>query len=194
MNLEKIKPWNWFKHEDVHPHTSAQVPVARQDTKPSPMPAGANSLMRLHREVDRLFDDTFSAFGFPSLRMSSPGRDWLRESFQESDYRPLIDVSGNDNGYEVTLDVPGMSESDLAIEVNGDVLTISGQKEESNESKDRQYYRMERSYGAFQRTLALPDDADSSDIRARLHDGVLTLDIPRRAIDPAKVKRISISS
>ena len=109
-------------------------------------------------------------------------------------YRPQVDVSGDEKQYEITLDVPGLSEGDLAIEVKGDVLTVRGEKEEKHEQKDKQFYRVERSYGSFLRTLSLPGDANADDILARLKDGVLTLTIPRNPSEQADVKRISISS
>ena len=66
--------------------------------------------------------------------------------------------------------------------------------EERNESKDRQYYRVERSYGSFQRTLALPDNANADEIRAGFDRGVLRLEIPRRSGSSSGVRRIAISA
>jgi len=109
-------------------------------------------------------------------------------------YRPQIDVSGDDKHYEIKLDVPGMSESDLSIEVRDDLLLISGEKREDSEDKGKHYYRVERSYGAFQRTLALPDDANADEIDARLEKGVLRLEIPRRESSAQKVRRIDIAT
>jgi HSP20 family protein len=80
-----------------------------------------------------------------------------------------------------------LAESDLSLEVKDDVLTIKGQKEEH-------YYRVERSYGWFQRTLALPDDAIGDEIKADLDKGVLRLEIPRCEIANQQVKRISINA
>ena len=90
--------------------------------------------------------------------------------------------------------MPGLTEDDLSIEVKGDMLVITGEKEEKNEQTDKQFYRVERSYGVFQRTLSLPADTMSEDIHAQLKDGVLTLAIPRSRADQAGVKRIAISS
>ena len=75
-----------------------------------------------------------------------------------------------------------------------DLLLIKGQKEEHSEDRGKHYYRMERSYGSFQRTLSLPDDADASEIRANLAKGVLKIEIPRRAAATEEIKRIPISS
>jgi HSP20 family protein len=87
-----------------------------------------------------------------------------------------------------------LAESDLSLEVKDDVLTIKGQKEAHSKDKDKHYYRVERSYGSFQRTLALPDDAIGDEIKANLDKVVLRLEIPRRETANQQVKRISINA
>lgn len=188
MDLEKLKPWNWFKHEEGA-NGGQQIPVSREDADSMPLGRGG-SLMSLHRDMDRWFEDAFKSFGMPVLQSRGGGAAGLAQL-----YRPQIDISGDDNCYQISLDVPGLTESDLSLEVRDDVLTIKGQKEEKSESKDKHYYRMECSYGSFQRTLALPDDANADEIKANLDKGVLKLEIPRRvAAAEQGVKRISISS
>ncbi|MDH3386588.1 MAG: Hsp20/alpha crystallin family protein [Gammaproteobacteria bacterium] len=192
MNLEKLKPWNWFRHEEGDTGAGSQIPVSRERASSMPM-GSADSLMNLHREMDRWFDDALRSFGMPSgyagTGLAGPSTAELSGFF-----RPQIDVCGDDNCYEISLDVPGLTESDLTLQVRDDVLTIKGQKEERKEETGKQYYRVERSYGSFQRTLALPDDANADEIKAKLDKGVLRLVIPRRAGAEQDVKRISISS
>jgi HSP20 family protein len=197
MNLQKLKPWNWFKHENNAADNATQIPLQREDASRTPLSPWRqreqHPILQLHQQIDRLFDDAFSGFGMPSLRVSPAQQDWPGTGLVNA-YRPQIDVSGDDRQYEVTLDVPGLSENDLSIELKGDMLIVRGQKEETNERKDKQFYCVERSYGAFQRTLSLPTDANADDIQARLKDGVLTLVIPRSQAEQADVKRIDISS
>lgn len=189
MNLEKLKPWNWFKHEEGG-NGERQIPVRREESAGEPLGRGPGSLMSLHRDMDRWFEDAFRSFGMPAFEPKT-----LTDAALPGFFRPQIDVSGDDNRYEISLDVPGLSESDLTLEVKDDILTIKGQKEERSEDKDKHYYRIERSYGLFQRTLALPDDANADEIKASLDKGVLKLEIPRRAaLAKEDVKRISISS
>ncbi len=189
MNLEKLKPWNWFKHEEGGNGGGHPIPVKRTQAKSLPA-SGAGSLLNLHREMDRWFEDAFKSFAMPSfpLGLESAGAKLA------DIYRPQIDISSDNNCYEISLDVPGLNESDLTLEVRDDVLTIKGEKEERSEDKDKHYYRVERSYGSFQRTLSLPDDANAEEIKANLDKGVLRLEIPRRAVVEQDVKRISISS
>jgi len=192
MNLEKLKPWNWFKHEESGTGKESQIPVIRSEAENIPL-AGPGSLMSLHRDMDRWFEDTFKSFGMPSLDSNLQSRAMPGISLSNI-YRPQIDVSADSNCYEVNLDVPSLTESDLSLEVKDDVLTIKGEKEERSEDKDKHYYRVERSYGSFQRTLALPDDAIGDEIKANLDKGVLRLEIPQRETATQEVKRISINS
>ncbi|MFA7555036.1 MAG: Hsp20/alpha crystallin family protein [Spongiibacteraceae bacterium] len=200
MNFQKLNPWNWFKHEDNGVDQGSQIPVRRGEASrivPSPTNTDwqreQHPVQQLHQQIDRLFDNVFSNFGLPSL--NSPFQRQLGSNIRPTEfYRPQVDVSGDDNQYEIALDVPGLSEGDLSIEVKGDVLTIRGEKEEKHEHKDKQFYRVERSYGSFQRTLSLPVDANADDIQANLKAGVLTLTIPRSQSEQDDVKRIAISS
>ena len=193
MNLEKLNPWNWFKHEGVEQVGQKQIPVARSEVNNLAPMASADSLLRLHSEMDKLFDNVFNSFGMPALRSAFPNQR-LSAGFPSGDFMPQVDIAGDEKQYDITLDVPGLSESDLSIDVKGDLLVIKGQKEEKSESKDKQFYRAERSYGSFQRTLSLPDDAVTEEIKANLKDGVLKLEIPRREVADKDIKRINISS
>jgi HSP20 family protein len=195
MKLNKLAPWNWFKHEDKERQQASAVPVHSSSMEPwrsEPSSLMSNDpWLNLHRQIDRLFEDAWNAFGqFPSS--NAFGRNSL---FGDTGITlPKIDIAADDNKYEITLDVPGLSSSDIDIQVHDKVLTIRGHKEESHENKDKHYYRMERRSGSFQRTLSLPNDAVEDDITARVKDGVLKLEIPRRELPQENVKRISISS
>ncbi len=183
MNLQRIKPWNWFKHEeDVQ--ATGNVPVKKHDDLKAAGRSMYVPLANFHREVDRLFDNVFS--GFPSLSGTS-------SLIDDSFFKPQVDISGNDKSYEITLNVPGLKREDISIELQGDSLLIKGEKQEKNESKDKHYYRIERSYGTFQRVLALPEDANAKEISADLKDGVLCLTVPRSTVANKEVKRITIN-
>ena len=205
MDIEKLKPWNWFKHED---DSTNQIPVSKNDAPgerssdntslTTPQNQAVGSLMQLHSEMDRLFDDLWRSFGMPAgSRITRPTSIFNNSLFDHSvlgDYRAKLDVSGSEKEYEVSIDLPGLSEEDIQIELNGNTLVVKGQKEEKNESKDKQYYRVERSVGSFQRTLSLPEDADRNEISANMKNGLLVIQIPRKALPKDDVKRISISS
>jgi HSP20 family protein len=191
MNLAKLNPWNWFKHEEGGSPSRTHVPVTREGGKE--LRSYPGSFLNLHREIDRLFDDAATNFGLSPMK-SIQGDSESGAARLMSMYSPKIDVSCEDKHYEIILDVPGLTESDISINVKGDVLTISGQKEEKTENNDKHFYRVERSYGSFQRTLSLPDDASVDDISASLKNGVLTLEIPRQSNETENTRKISISS
>lgn len=203
MEIEKLKPWNWFKHEENVDHP---IPVSRNKDKTSDSETSRNlassqnptigSLMQLHDEMDRLFDSMWRSVGLPtSSRFLHPARDFGTEKSQNiaTDlYSARLDVAGSENEYEITIDLPGLSEDDVKIELVGSNLTIKGKKEESSETKDKHFYRVERSVGAFSRTLALPEDANSDDISANMKNGVLSLTIPRKSLPATEAKNIPI--
>ncbi len=196
MKLERLNPWNWFKHEDHHVGSENQVPVARTDALGNMALQPLDSFMQIHREMDRLFDDAIRSFGLPGIgrRFQESFRP-LADLREASDvFRPNTDVSGDDHKYEISLDLPGLKQEDISIELQDRMLVIKGEKESKEEDTDKKFYRVERHYGSFQRTLALPDDAAAEDITAAMKDGVLTVSVPRIAIENKEVKRISISS
>lgn len=193
MNWQKLNPWNWFKHEEPESNQDNYVPVTRTANK-SKMPVTQSSLshpvMQLHDEFNRLFDNVFKQFGMSPLLSSSHHTSSL---LGNSDFWPSLNISSDGKTYLVTLDVPGMKQADMEIEVRGGILAIKGQKQEEVEDKERYFYRVERSYGVFQRTLDLPEDANADDINATMQDGVLSLTIPRNETKDKQVKRIAIT-
>ncbi len=194
MDLHKLNPWNWFKHEESSVSPANQIPVKR-GASAQQMSASDQTLFgpvqQLHQQIDRLFDDAFRGFGFPALQSSQDDLSGFRSP---QAFRPNLNVSSDNRSYEITLEAPGMTENDLVIEVSGDILTIQGEKQEEKEDKDRHFYRIERSYGSFRRTLSLPDDSNTDEIQANMKDGVLRLNIPRRETVDSQTKKINITS
>ena len=101
---------------------------------------------------------------------------------------PPLSLSEADKGYLVEAELPGVSKKDIHIDLNDGVLTIKGEKKSFNEEKKDQYYRMERSYGSFQRSVRLPSDVDSEKVTANLEDGVLKVEV-LKSPEAAKKKR-----
>ncbi|MEN3008981.1 Hsp20/alpha crystallin family protein [Pseudothermotoga sp.] len=130
----------------------------------------------LQREIDRLFEDFFT----PTI-----GR-----RFDVYTFTPDIDVYETDKEIVIEAEVPGMERKDITVKVEGNVLKISGEKKLEREKKDRNYRVYERSYGKFERCLALPDYVDAEKIKAKYEDGVLTITIPKR--EEKKVKIVDV--
>ena len=135
----------------------ALLPVKRKE-------GGRGSLSRLHDEMDDLFRGFFSDSDWPVWS----GSRW-----------PAIDIAEKDNEFVVKAEVPGCKADDIDISVHGNMLTISGEKKQEKEEKEKGYFHVERSYGSFRRDMNLGSEIDSSKINAACKDGVLTLTVPK---------------
>jgi HSP20 family protein len=127
------------------------------------------------REVDRLFDAFFGAEG-------EQGRRWV----------PPVDLVEAEDHFVLKADLPGLSEEDVSIEVQDGALTISGERVAEHEARERGWYRIERSFGSFNRSLTLPDGVDPDGISAKFDRGVLEVRIPKP--EQRKPRRVQISA
>ena len=101
-------------------------------------------------------------------------------------------IGATDKEYSITVEVPGVNEEDVKVEISDNTMSIHGEKKQEKEKKDKNFYKVERSYGSFQRVLSLPEDADHDDIKATFNKGVLTIKVPRKALPKSDVKQIKI--
>jgi len=133
-----------------------------------------NPLARLHNEVDDLFDGFFRGLDRPFAGYKA----W-----------PAIDVAEQDDAIVVRAEVPGTKPEDIDVSVYGNTLTISGEKAETKEEKDKGYYHVETTHGTFRREINLPADVDNAKVEAACKDGVLTITLPKAEVSKAvKVK------
>jgi HSP20 family protein len=95
---------------------------------------------------------------------------------------------------QVSVELPGMNEKDVDISLTDRFLTIRGEKKEEKETKEKDIYRRERSYGSFRRTLEIPTEIDSSKIEASFKNGVLTIQLPKTKEAQAKVTHIPVKA
>jgi HSP20 family protein len=93
-------------------------------------------------------------------------------------WTPAIDVVRENGSLVVRADIPGIKPEEVKIEVEDDILTVSGEHEEHKEEKDKHYVRRERRYGSFHRTMTLPSGVDAKKIKATTHDGIVEVTIP----------------
>lgn len=115
-------------------------------------------LGELRSRFDRMFEEL----------IDSGSRDWM----------PAIDVERDNGNLVVRADVPGIKSEEVKIEVEDDILTVSGAHEERKEKKDKHFLRRERRYGSFSRSLALPAGVEAKKIKAKTHDGIVEVTIP----------------
>lgn len=140
------------------------------------------SLRGMQREIDSLFDNFFRGTGLTTSLQADT----------DKMLSPNIDIMEDDKGYHLALELPGVAEEDVDISLTGEVLTIKGEKKAEKEEGDKQFHRMERSYGSFQRSITLPSDVKEDAIEARFNNGVLTVEIPKLEEQKPKVKKIGI--
>jgi len=105
---------------------------------------------------------------------------------------PAVDVFDKKDKFIVKAELPGMKEEDIDVSVVGDTLSIKGEKKTETEVKDEAYYRCERTYGSFYRSIPLPSTVDANKIEASFEDGVLEVVLPKSA--EVKPKKIAVSA
>lgn len=128
----------------------------------------------LQQEIERVFDNFGSWRGFDGMA-----------------FTPSMEVTETDKAIEVTTELPGIDEKDVDISLSNDVLTIRGEKRAEKEEKNKSYRLVERSYGAFERSLALPSGIDAGAIQARMDKGVLKITLPKPVA--AQAQKIKIA-
>jgi len=106
------------------------------------------------------------------------------------EFVPRFDVKETKDAYVIQADLPGVKDEELGVSLSGNLLTISGKREEEHREEGESYYAAERSYGNFVRSFTMPDGVDAENVNADLKQGVLTVHIPKKP--EAQPKRISI--
>jgi HSP20 family protein len=131
----------------------------------------SDPLYQLQREIDRVFEDIFSS----SSGVSGSGRSGQTMT------APRIDLQDAQGELRLHADLPGVRPSDLDIRVEGDVLTISGERKSEHERNEQNFHVMERSHGRFQRSIQLPFAPNPDEVNATVREGVLEIRIPKHA-------------
>lgn len=112
--------------------------------------------------------------------------------FEVGDFQPRVDVSEDATSVTVHAELPGIAKEDVKITItDGNLLTIRGEKKRETNSAERNFMRLERSYGSFTRSFTLPDNLKSDEVSASFDGGVLTISIPKA--EPAKPKEQEIT-
>ena len=119
----------------------------------------------LRKEMDRLFDRFFE----PSWPQMPTLGDWS----------PTVDVTEDKDTITIKAELPGVEQKDIAVSLQDGMLSIKGEKRAEKEEKDKRYHRVERSYGAFYRSIQLPSAVDAGKVAATFKDGVVTITLPK---------------
>ena len=179
MELKNIlRPWNWFKKEEEQQVVRPLSP--RQNS------GVGHPLMRLHHDIDRLFDNFFHGFPGSPFRMPQA---WPKEAM----VFPQLNIAETKNEYVITVDAPGVEEKDIDLTAEDGTLFIRGEKHNEKEDQNKQYHCVERTYGSFQRVLSLPSDADENKIEAKFKNGVLTITVAKNTQITSSGRKIAIT-
>lgn len=104
---------------------------------------------------------------------------------------PTVDLKETNDRYEIDVNVPGMTKDDINLELDGNTLHISGEKQQRNDDKDKTFHRVETEYGYFHRSFNLPESARTENINAEYEDGVLKIHVPKDK-EKTETKKIEI--
>ena len=111
------------------------------------------------------------------------------------EFSPRVNISDRENEIEISVELPGLEESDIDLSLSNDILTIKGEKKQESEEREGTYYRMERKYGSFCRSVSIPSGVvDVDKVEAIFTNGVLTINLPKREEEIEISKRIAINS
>jgi HSP20 family protein len=137
-------------------------------------------LSSFHNDMNRLFNTVFDS---PTTRAANGGtlRRWV----------PATDLVETDDHFVLRADLPGMTQDDVKIELQDNTLTVSGERKSESEKREKGFYRVERAFGSFSRTVTLPKGVDADAVTASFENGVLEIRIPKP--EERKPRRIEIS-
>jgi HSP20 family protein len=173
MTIKDIVPWRWgglrhWEEEERHPFESF-----------------FREMDSLHKEMDRLFEDFWKGSG---------PQHYAKQPLFEGALTPRVDESEDDKAIHVKVELPGMDEKDVDITLANGVLTIRGEKKRDEEEKGKDWYRSERSFGVFRRSLPIPVDVDEGKIEAKFRKGILYIELPKTEEARSKIKHIPVKA
>lgn len=161
--------------------TKKESAVARREPARDPF----SMLRRMTSDLDRMFEPfDWPAVRWPALR--------ARPLPEEARWFPQVDVFEENQQLVTRVDLPGMKKEDVTVEVADDQLTISGERRSEAEEKRENFYRCERGYGSFFRSVPLPEGVKPDDVKATFTDGVLEVRMPLSAKPESRTRQVEI--
>jgi HSP20 family protein len=138
----------------------------------------ANPLSAFRQEMDKLVESFFGGF----------------DVHRSVTFMPQVDVADTDKEIKVSVELPGLDDKDVEVSLTKETLTIKGEKKEEKEEKGKDYYRSERSFGSFTRTIPLPVEIDVEKAAASFKKGVLTVNLPKTKQVISETKKVAIKA
>ncbi len=138
------------------------------------------------RELDELQNRLATIFGRAPVRKEG-GKE---EAMTVAEWAPLVDITEDEKEFLIKAELPEVKKEEVKVSVQDGVLTISGERKYEKEEKGKKYHRVERAYGSFARSFALPDDADAEKVAGEFKDGILKVHVPKS--EKAKPKKVEV--
>lgn len=132
--------------------------------------------IRNRNDVPSIFDDLFN-------------RDFMSDFVNAERNTPAVNVTEEKDKYKIEVAAPGLKKKDFNVNLEDNILTISSEKEDKDEEKDKNYMRKEFHYSSFSRSFTLPENVKAEEINATHNDGVLTVEVPKKEATKAKPSR-----
>ena len=180
MTLKEIVPWRWGG-------------LRRWEDEDRPFESFFREMDTLHKEMDRLFEDFWKGSGRHAM-MTTPWHSMTGAPWSQGERMPRVDETEDEKAFHVRVELPGMDKEDVDITLSNGMLTIRGEKKREDEEKGKDFYRKERSFGVFRRTLPIPIDVDEKAIMASFDKGVLSIELPKSEEARKKVTHIDIKA
>jgi len=167
--------------------TVSKLPVKRESA-PESTDVVRHPIGSLRREIDRLFDEFAGAWSqWPFGRRLFDQRVFGPRDFEPRLWReamseitvPVVDIQESDQAWRICAELPGIDEKDIEVSVTDDSLAIRGEKKQAHDEREKGYALSERTWGAFERSFALPSGVDTAAIAAEFARGVLTVTLPK---------------
>jgi HSP20 family protein len=176
--------------------TTTKVPV-KNETKETAAPTAPGWWPfdpSWRRQFDRFFDQfPYPAWRAPALVSRSDFEPFWRQDAASWGMSPAVDIAEKENAYEVTAELPGLTEKNIDVKYADGVLTIKGEKQETKEEKKKDYHLSERRFGSFRRSFSVPTGIDADKIVATFDKGVLTVTLPKTPEAVKQEKKIPIT-
>jgi HSP20 family protein len=173
-----------FVTADMQPHfTEPQMPPD--------IGSCSNELLKGDETMSLIRWDPFREFNTLPARLGFLGKDWDAPPATAT-WNPSVDIFENDNDVVIKAEVPGMNAKDFDVKLENNVLTIKGERHFEKETKEENYHRIEREYGKFTRSFALPTAVNGDKVTAEYKDGVLKIVLPK--MEETKTKPIKVAA
>ena len=134
------------------------------------------------------FNDIRKSFDLVNAIINTIGEQTTTEQQEVVDFRPKVNTRETEEAYHIEVELPGVKKKDVDISVDGNILTISGERNVRDEVKDEDYHKVESRYGLFSRSFTLPEKVDIENIEAEFVNGVLEIAIPKLKVDTSSKK------